>query len=81
MNKKEKALKNDVLDLIECLESLVCLLNKGKRISAKKGSYDSFLLELEDIKRAFRDVTLKEDEEDDDYIPFLDKCGEQYIPN
>ena len=62
MTKKEKALKNDVLDILEDYENVACNLNANHSLSAKEGEFDSFIENIRKIKKAFRDVTLINEE-------------------
>lgn len=64
MNKKEKTLKNDILDSLEQFSNLIVQLNKGySMIVCKEGKLDEHYKELRKLIQMFGDATITLDEE------------------
>lgn len=60
MNKEEKDLKNDVLDVLEDYNQIVSRMNTGKEVVCRvdEGKFDSDLKKLNKLIRSFRDATV-----------------------
>lgn len=60
MTKKEKDIKNGVLDVLDDYYNIISLFNKGMTLHSDKaaGGFDNDLKKIEELKKSFRDVTL-----------------------
>lgn len=63
MNKDEKALRNDVIDILEEFERILLTASKSGEVYFKTGVAGNMQKFVRRVNVAFRDVTLKLDEE------------------
>lgn len=61
MTKEEKALKNDVLDILEDYLSIAKRFNRGDMLSSKAGTLDDDIKETQEIIYRLRDATITEE--------------------